>query len=472
MKRPNIVLLYTDQQRWDTIRCSGNRHVMTPYMDQLAQGGVLFENAFCNAPICMPSRQSMLSGQYPSTIGCTTNGINMSEDIPVIPTILKSYGYHTANIGKLHFKEHYNRDHRDLHPSYGFDHLVLSDEPGCYDDAYIKWVTEHDPSQVENCRCSTVPEWPGKPVVKHPRKPHQPYIFEGPEHLTSSAFVADETCEYIRRQHQNNPFFVIAGFYAPHSPINPPKRFLEMYDPSQMPLPMRNEGENPMNLSDERWREIKAAYYALVTHVDDCIGKILKTLEETGLRDNTLIILTSDHGEHLGDHGMTTKGPPGLDSCTHIPLILSFPGRVAHAQKKPQLVEAVDIVPTIVDFCGIQIPPFLQGKSLRPLLEGKPYQERKSVFIEYRPLPHEIWKAEMSQDPYHRAWKTVRTHEFKYCASSTGEELLFDYHQDPFELQNVATQPEYRNRLNEMRAELVQRWFTIEKQYPLRTASY
>ena len=157
MKRPNVVLLYTDQQRWDTLRCAGNPHIHTPNLDALAARGMLFENAFCNSPVCMPSRQSMLSGLYPSVTGTTCNGIEMPESIPCLHNILGAYGYHTAQIGKLHFKNHSNRDHREMHPSYGFDTMILSDEPGCYDDAYIKWVAEHDPSQVDACRCMTPP---------------------------------------------------------------------------------------------------------------------------------------------------------------------------------------------------------------------------------------------------------------------------------------------------------------------------
>jgi len=459
MKRPNVVLLYTDQQRWDTIRAGGNPHIHTPNLDQLAEEGVLFENAFCNCPVCMPSRQSMLSGQYPSSVGCCCNGVEMPEDIPTLHTVLKPYGYHTANVGKLHFKNHSNRDHREPHPSYGFDHLVLSDEPGCYDDAYIKWVEAHDPAEVENCRCSTPPAWEGEPVVKHPRNTHQPYVFEGPEHLSHTAFVADETIEYIRQRKDRGPFFVIAGFYAPHTPLNPPRRFLDTYDPSTLPLPAMNEGEDNYGLSDDQWREVKAYYYALISHIDDQIGRILSALEETGLREDTIVVFTSDHGEHLGDHGTIQKGPPGLDSCAHVPLILSYPGNVPSKQKKAELIELVDIAPTLLDLCGVQAPPHFQGRSFRPLLQGGEYEERTSAFIEYR-------------DPFTVSWKTVRTHEFKYCVSGSGEELLFDLRDDPDELTNVVGQSVSQPALHAMREELVRRWFDVERQYPMRTGRY
>ena len=457
MERPNVLLLYTDQQRWDTIHAAGNEHVITPNLDALAAGGVLFENAFCNDPVCMPSRHSMLSGQYPSAIGSVTNGIEMREDVPTVHNILKLYGYHTANLGKLHFKNHSTRDHREVHPSYGFDTLILSDEPGCYEDAYIKWVREKDPAQVENCRCGTPPAWTGEPIEKA-RAAHQPYVFEGPEDLTHTAFVAEETVRYIRG-HKDGPFFAIAGFYAPHAPLNPPGRFVDMYDPSALPVPIMNEGENRLGLSDDQWRKVKAYYYAIISHVDDQVGRILTALDETGIRDRTIVIFTSDHGEHLGDHGLTGKGAPGLESCAHVPLVFSYPARVEEGAAHAELIEAVDLAPTILDYCGVQVPPFFQGRSFRPLLEGGEYEERGSVFIEHRM-------------PLVRSWKVVRTHDLKYCTCSSGQELLFDLKQDPHELRNVVNEPQYAAALGQMREELIRRWFDVERQYPLRTGRY
>jgi arylsulfatase A-like enzyme len=450
MKRPNVLLLFTDQQRWDTIRAAGNPRIHTPNLDRLAQQGVLFENAFCNSPVCMPSRQSMLTGQYPSTIACSTNGVELSEDAPTLATTLKPYGYHTANLGKLHFKNHPNRDHREPHPSYGFDHLVMSEEPGCYDDAHIKWVEAHDPSQVENCRCSTPPAWTGTPVVKQPRDPHEPYLFEGPEHLTHSAFVADETIDFIRG-HAGGPFFAIAGFFAPHAPVNPPNRFVDMYDASELPLPIMNEGEGDLGLSDAEWRTVKAYYYALVSHVDDQVGRILATIDELGLRDDTIVVFTSDHGEHLGDHGFVHKGPPGYDSCAHVPLLVSWPGVIPGGQRKAELIELVDLAPTLVDLCGVQTPPAFQGRSFTGLVRGDEYEGRSSAFLEFRV-------------PFGVSWKTVRTHDLKYCLSPGGEELLFDLRNDPGELTNVAEKPRHRDELHQMRAELLRRWFTVENE--------
>ena len=458
MRRPNVLFIHTDQQRWDTIRAAGFDTMITPNLDRLAARGVLFENAFTNNPVCMPSRQSMLSGQYPSAIGTTCNGIEMPEDVETIHTLLKPHGYHTACLGKLHFLNHSNRDYTKPHPSYGFDTLVNSDEPGCYEDAYIAWVRRKDPSQVENCRCSTPPAWKGTPVVKQPRNTHEPYLFEGPEHLTHSAFVAEITCDYIR-EHADGPFFAFAGFYAPHCPLNPPKRFVDMYDPAALPLPVMNDGENTPKLSDDDWRKVRQYYYALITHVDDQVGRILATLDDCGLTDDTLVIFTSDHGEHLGDHGLIQKGSPGFDSCVHVPLIVSWPGTLPAGRTQDELIELVDLAPTIFDCAGVEKPDFFQGRSFRPLLDGGDYEERTSVFIE-------------EKTPFRHSWKVVRTRAFKYCVSGAGEELLFDLWRDPHELTNVARSCEYQPALDDMRTELLKRWFTVETQYPLRTGDY
>ncbi len=461
MKRPNVLILYTDQQRWDTIRAAGNTRIHTPNLDRLAERGALFENAFVNCPVCMPSRMSMLSGRYPASLRIAVNGIEMPENVPCVHNVLKSYDYHTANIGKLHFKNHASmfRDHREPHPRYGFDTLILSDEPGCYDDAYIKWVSEKEPDAVPSCRINTPPAWTGEPVKVHPRKAVSPYIFQGSEHLTHTSFVARETIEYISR-HKADQFFCVAGFYAPHAPINPPERFTDMYKLDDMPLPNRNEGENVGNTSEEEWRKIKAYYYALISHIDEEVGKILHTLHDLDLEEDTIVIFTSDHGEHLGDHGLIGKSQ-AYDSSSHVPFLVSYPRKIKPGQRQKEVVEAVDIVPSILDWCGVQVPPFMQGSSLRPLLEPgrNGYRKRSSAFIEHR-------------KPFMEAYKAVRTDEYLYVIHDDGEEELYDLSLDPHQLTDIAGKPETQNVLADMRKELMDRWFEVEGQYPKRTGYY
>ncbi len=457
-ERPNVLFIWTDQQRWDTIRAGGNELIHTPNLDALAESGALFDYCYANCPVCMPSRQSVLSGLYPSTVGCTSNGIEMDERTPVLPHYLRPYGYHTANLGKLHFLNHAHRDHRKPHPSYGFDTLIVSDEPGCYDDAYIQWVAMQDPSAVDACRCATPPARKTDLIEKQPRGTHEPYLFEGPEHLSHTAFVADQTIETIRRR-AGEPWLAIAGIYAPHCPINPPSRFAEMYDPADMPPPVRNEGENFDDVSEAQWRLVKAYYYGLISHVDDQVGRILAALDATGQRDNTLVIFTSDHGEYLGDHGKIGKGMPGHDASARVPLIMSWPGVIERGGRYSELVELVDLAPTMLEFCGIQTPPALQGRSLRPLLTGGDYESRTSAFMEQREYPAASQKA-------------VATHRFKYCVNHEARELLFDREADPDELTNVADDPAYRDDLEAMRAEFLRRWFEVEHPPRERVGAY
>lgn len=457
--RPNVLILYTDQQRWDALGCAGNDHIHTPCLDALAARGACFARAYCNSPVCMPSRQSMLSGLYPSAVGTTCNGIEMPPDVPTVWQFLQPYGSTAANLGKLHFLNHSTRDHRRPHPTYGLDRLVVSDEPGCYEDAYIAWVRERDPSQVKSCRCSTPPAWRGEPIRAHPRGTTTPYVFEGPEELTHTAFVADETIRFLEER-RGGPFFAIAGFYAPHAPINPPRRFVDLYDPARMPLPVRNEGEGADGPSDDEWRRIVAHYYALVSHVDDQVGRILDALDRLGHRDDTLVLFTSDHGEHLGDHGLVAKGPPGLDSCARVPLVVSYPSGLTRAGWLcDEPVEAVDIVPTILDYCGVQIPPTLQGTSLRALLEGRGSRPRESAYIEHA-VPGGV------------GWKTVATRRLKYCLSSEGRELLYDLERDPHELRDLAADEGSAELKHAAREELLGRWFDVERRPPSRTAQY
>ncbi|MFW5689332.1 MAG: sulfatase, partial [Spirochaetota bacterium] len=240
---------------------------------------------------------------------------------------------------------------------------------------------------VELCRVDTPPAWTGTPVRVHLRNTHQPYVFQGPDHLTHSAFVADITCDYLRsrahRAKEGEPFFAVAGFYAPHAPLNPPPRFLDRYNVNEMPLPHRADGENFVDpesgipVTDAQWKIIRQHYYALISHVDACIGQILRVLDELDLSDDTLVIFTSDHGENLGDHGLIQK-TQSYDSSARVPLIVKPPAAPVSADPVPEasaasdgirraagFAELVDVAPTIMEYCGIPAPPFFQGLSLR-----------------------------------------------------------------------------------------------------------
>ena len=476
MRRPNILMLYTDQQRWDALGANGNTEIATPNLDRLAEQGVNFDHHFVQNPVCMPSRASFLTGQYPSTLGITHMGVPVPPETITLPRLLQQYGYRSGNIGKLHFLPHANRDHREPHPDYGFDCLEISDEPGCYEDAYYAWVRARAPEQLEAISVGLPPNarvWRETmgiedPVV-HPneRFPKHPLAFRADDDLTHTAFVAEQSMAFIDRQ-GGNPWCCIAGFYSPHSPWVAPQRFLDLYDRDALTLIPRLDDESD-SASDAKSRdsldrakdedEIRAAhhgYYAMVSEVDHHVGRILGHLDAAGLADDTIIVFTSDHGEWLGEHGRYGKGYPGDDSVSRVPLVLRWAnGLGTTGTRVSSVVEAVDVLPTLLECAAIPVPPHLQGESLVPLLEGS----------------GDSSKEDATALTEHRGWKTLRTERFRYLVEMDGSEKLFDLAADPKEYRDVSGDPDYATHLGEMRHRLLQRLIEIERPLP-RTWPY
>lgn len=441
--RPNVLLIYTDQQRLDSLSCY-NPMAITPNLDALAKEGVRFDQHFSNSPVCMPSRMSLLTGRYPSSLGIGQNGYSLPSDAVPINQLLKPYGYDTAQIGKLHFNTHAKRNHKNPTDHYGFDRFILSDEPGCYDDAYTKWVEQKAPDEVDKIRTGLPPaafHYNQTCYSTQARETHEPYTFKSDMALHHSDFVSAETCQYIReKSFMGQAFFAIAGFYAPHTPVNPPQEFLDMYDVTKMPLPIKGKEEKWLpeleGLSVNEWQSIVAHYLALVTHTDHCIGEIIKTLKETGQYEETLIVFTSDHGEFLGDHGRIQKGMP-YDCILNVPLIVSYPEKV-DPRVVDCLTEAVDIVPTILDFCGVQQPDYVQGLSMKSLMLGHVFRHRDHVFAEH--FDHKGMHISM-----------VRDKKNKHVLWSDGSETLYDLVTDPHELEDMARNTLYSNVVSTMR---------------------
>lgn len=444
-QRPNILILYTDQQRVDTLGCYGQGAIETPNIDSLANDGVRLGQYYVQNPVCAPSRASFLTGKYCSSLHIGTNGISFPKSERPISQLVKPYGYDTAQIGKLHFDPHARRDHRNPTDTYGFDTFILSDEPGCYDDAYTKWVENRCPEQLGGVRTMLPPaaaRWGRKGYSSIPRDTHEPYVFGADASLTHTAFVTDQMCDYLRRHDVRKPFLAIAGYYAPHPPLNPPQEYIDRVDRSKLRLPIVGPEDtvNPIlrEMTESRWMDVVTAYLAMVAQVDDGVGEIIEVLKEQNIYDNTIIVFTSDHGEFLGDHGHIQKGMPGHDCIIHVPCIICYPNRLSPGRVCDTLTAAVDIVPTLLDFCGIQTPAFVQGKSMRKLLQGQTDVHRDAVLIEYF-------------EEHGNRQTTVRTERYKYFLHENGEELLFDLSKDCNEHYDVSKQPAYADALSQMR---------------------
>ncbi len=471
MKRPNILILYTDQQRWDALGANGNAEIITPHLDALAARGVSFRRHFVQSPVCMPSRISMLSGQYPSALGITHMGVPVPEDSITLPRVLKQYGYRTANIGKLHFLPHANRDHRLPHPDYGFDHMEIADEPGVYEDAYRAWVRRQAPEQMDGISAGLPPNthvWQramgiedeivhrGEAEGRHDYKRAIPFAAD--DNLTYSAFVGEQTIDYIRRS-SDEPFLCIAGFYSPHAPWIAPKSYLDLYDPTALSLPefpVHIDAQRPSEpdaiFSDDQLRSAKQGYYAMISEVDHYVGRILEALESAGKLDETIVVFTSDHGEWLGDHLRFGKGYPADDAVSRVPLIIDAPGE-NQGRQIDGIVEAVDIVPTLLELAGIQMPPFMHGESLAAVVTGNGSRKKEIAITEGN------------------GWKCLRTEQFRYLVHADGRENLWDLSDDPGEYEDVSRSDSYRGALAECRHLLLRRILEIER--PLaRTWTY
>ena len=461
MKRPNILLVSTDQQRWDALGVNGNPDIRTPNLDRLAAEGTNLDHFFVQNAVCMPSRVSMLTGQYPSTLGITRNGIPVPEDTVTLPRLLRSYGYTSGNIGKLHFLPHANRDHREIHPSYGFDHLEISDEPGCYEDAYRAWVRRKAPDQLDLISVGLPPAtetWQRTMQIDDGiRHPEQRFLkcaipFRGRSDLTHSAFVAEQTIEFLAR-HREGPFLCIAGFYSPHSPWVAPQEFIDLYDPAALALPAFPEEidarRSESNFSDRELRAARQGYYAMVSEVDHHVGRILARLDEMGLSENTVVVFTSDHGEWLGEHLRYGKGHPGHDCVSRVPLIVRWPGGGLDCGKTLHgFVEGVDLVPTLLECVGMPVPHHIQGRSTLSALRGECDVGRGSALTE------------MS------GWKTLRTGGLRYVVDRSGEEQLYDLAQDRGGYHDVARGPSYGSALAELRRHLLVRLIERERPTP------
>ena len=461
MRRPNVLILYTDQQRWDALGANGNPDVQTPHLDALAAQGLNFDHYFVQNPVCMPSRVSFLTGQYPSTLRITHMGVPVPPETPALPRLLKPYGYVSANIGKLHFLPHASRDHREPHPDYGFDYLEVSDEPGCYEYAYRAWVRRKAPDALPYISVGLPPmsvAWRKamgvRDTVEHPaeRFPKEPIAFRAAPDLTHTAFVAEQTAEFIRT-HKDQSWLCIAGFYSPHSPWVAPQEFLDRYDPSTFTLPAfppdvdaRRPGTD---YSDEKLRAARHGYYAQVSEVDHHVGRLLALLDDLGLAEDTIVVHTADHGDWLGEHLRHGKGYPGHDPVSRVPLILRWPGGIRRPGRAiTGIVEGVDVLPTLLECAGIQAPPHAQGRSLAGALDGEEWTGRDSALME------------------HRGWKALRTERYRYVCESSGRETLYDLEQDPGEYVDVAGDPAYAAALSDLRHRLLQRVLAAEQPLP------
>jgi len=447
---PNIVLITGDHLRWDHVAANRNPAIVTPHMDRLVREGVTFTSAFTVGVACTPNRASLMTGRYPNAHGLVSNGIMMPEDEVTLTHVLRDAGYYTGQMGKLHFMPHKDRSHREPYRPYGFHQMRLSDEPGPYDDAFGRWLWAQGEEVRENARVAM----PGEAG----RRGY--YVFKGTDDTTHASWVATETITFIQdttRRQPDRPFFVHAGFYAPHPPLNPPQSALDEYKGRELPPMHWSEEEldllppnfargmqSLLSRTDAEWDDYRRYFYAMVTHLDHNIGRIIDAVEEAGALDRTIFVVTSDHGDYLGDHRIAGKSDRPYDGAMRIPLIFRGPG-VPKGAKTDELVEILDVMPTLMKMLGLKQTAGNQGLSLTDVMAGG--HGRRTIYMQGMKN------------------KILRSKRATYAVYANGEELLFNLDRDPHQLRNIARSPAARPLLDEMRKLLLLK--TIETRDPL-----
>lgn len=460
-RRPNILWICTDQQRFDTIRALGNRHIQTPNIDRLVTEGVAFTRAYSQSPICTPSRTSFLTGMYPSAVHVNGNGNeSFPHHPPLVTRLLAEAGYDCGLIGKLHLASAYRRIEPRVND--GYRYWQYSHAPR--DD----WEHGHDYADWVRSKGYILGE-----LMKDPDG--------APPELHQTTWCAEKTIEFIQ-QKREGPWLASVNFYDPHPPFNPPKRYRDIYDPTAMPDPLfqasdieqqqklevvdfQSEVRQPQELDirnpivpkspdsgdvasefggkRDAWT-LKAAYYAMISLIDDRLGCVMKALETSGERENTVVIFTSDHGEMLGDHGLIQKGCRFYEGLVRVPLIFSWPGHFAEGLRSNALVELLDQTPTLLDLASVAVPEWMQGHSLLPILRQKTNPDHHRDFVR-----SEYYDAlDLPDGTFATMYRDERYKLVVYHGHTHGE--LYDLVEDPGEFQNLWEHPQLQSHKFEL----------------------
>lgn len=449
-----VIWITTDHMRHDCIGANGNSSIYTPNLDALVAGAVSFDRCYCQNPLCMPSRASFMTGLYPQQTGVTHNGYCLRPDFdPVAARCFSRAGYISTQIGKLHLQPH---EDNDLDPraryDYGFDKLWLAEEPGAYDDAYMKWLNTDHPDLVELFRVPR-PLHPGRGTSERPRQIDALWT------ASYSGWVAEQAKRHLQGfgaglgEVRN---FMHLGFYAPHPPLNPTVDMMAPYRDRELVRPrfdqegefrdkpdvIRRIKERFADWSESDFLDYRRHFYAMVTGVDFAVGELVEFLRKRGELENTLIIFCSDHGDMCGDHGMTNKHETFYDEIMNVPLFFHWPAGLGETPRRISgLVELVDVLPTALGLCGIPVPPVMCGTDWSGAIRsGGPVKGKDSVLA--------------YQSPGH---VMLRTDSCKYIRYSGGEEVLFDLQKDSSETVNCSGDPAYSDLLNAVRYQALSR---------------
>ncbi len=429
--RPNVLFLICDDLNCD-LACYGHPLVRSPNIDRLAKRGVQFNRAYCQYPLCGPSRASFMTGLYPDQTLVRRNAIYIREHVPnvlTIPQTFRGAGYFATRVGKIF---HYNVP----------KHIGTSghDDPYSWNQTINpRGRDKEDEDQIFSLRPGSFGgtlSW---------------LAAEGTDEEQTDGIAAAEAVEQLKKfSASGRPFYLAVGLYRPHTPYVAPKKYFDMYPLDSIQVPSLPSGyhatlpeparksitrrKEERELKTDLARQAIQAYYASITFSDAQIGRILDGLEQAGLSENTIVLFTSDHGYHMGEHGHWQKTTL-FENATRVPLIIAGPGVTAGGRATEAPAGMVDFYPTLTDLCGLTAPKFVSGVSLKPVLGDVTARPRESALTQYA------------------TGYSIRTDRFRYSEwgdrGADGAEL-YDHTSDPAEMVNLATLPEHKERASQL----------------------
>jgi len=473
-QRPNILFICTDQQRADSLGCTGASWAITPNLDRLAGDGALFRNCYVQNPVCSPSRASLFTGKYPSNHGLYANGVPLPAHQRMFTRTLADAGYDCGMIGKQHlapcdtWRTEPRRDdgYRVFEWAHGPNHRALEND-------YHRWLRKTHPAIYADV-------FPDKGANENTEYSNRARTGTPIDHVPAEAhyshWVAERAIDFLDHDRSDEqPFCLIANFFDPHHSFGAPQEFRDLIDADAIPAPLTKPGElddKPaphrayseksysgtapgfQDYSAAQIKEIRAQYWAMIALVDHQVGRILATLDRTGMAGNTLVVFSSDHGEMLGNHRQLLKGPQLYDDLTRVPLIARWPGRIAPGTGIADLVQWIDLPATFLDAARCAPGAGVQGRSLLPLATGQVDDWRDWALCEYRYSGFPTDPLIMTTMIRSGDWKLIVWHGEPACGSTRDGEL-YNLRDDPGELNNLYHRPDYAQHRRRMKSRLL-----------------
>ena len=454
--RPNVIWINCDELRWDAVGCSGNQLIQTPNIDRLAMRGALFENAYCASPVCSPARASLFSGLYPHAHGQYKNytpsrkgvwGSHLPEEVVTIGDIFKGEGYTCGNVGVWHLGNDESPQHGFTDYWHTYRYLDRSVKDPFFQ--YIEELGLSNPYAKDAKGVFTYGNTLPCGVLTDPRQQR-------------TTWTIDKSLEFLGADH-DGPYFLLIGIKDPHPLILPPPELLALYPLEELPLPGNFHDPligkpayqsrtkfrvDPETVSEREFRTLMRYYYALVTHIDNEVGRVIECLDRMGTLDNTIVVVNSDHGEMLGNHGFVEKCLM-YEESVRVPCLISWPGGIPLGQRVAAPLGGVDMFPTLLELCGCQVPDPIDGRSFAAdLCSGRP-SEVMPVFAEIA-SDEAIYRGNDNHEQF-AAHVMVRDDGWKYVWNRHDSDELYHLDTDPSEMVNLASDAFCMKRIKDMR---------------------